>query len=86
MQNKSVVVGLLADTVVSTYLELAYLELRSISNQIPSPLDLTGIFSVIYYCLSQTRLCRISAFLNYISFPLVQKYPLYLEQLSKLAR
>ena len=31
----------------STYLELAYLELRFTSNQIPFPLDLAPTFSVI---------------------------------------
>ena len=43
--------SLVYSTVVSTYLKLAYLQLRSIWNQIPFPLDLTGIsllFTTVY--------------------------------------
>ena len=68
-------------SVISTCLELAYLELRSISNQFLFPLDFTGIFSVNLILLISNSLISNLRFSRTIFFLfLVQKYPLYLEQ------
>ena len=65
------------------YNYLRFCHLRSISIQIPYPLGLTGIFSVIYYYLSRTCLSGIPAFFGLFGFPLNTKNTLYISNKSQ---